>query len=91
MKTLCDGSRRPVRGERHGLKATTTRHTSAVCPVCRQTLRVARVMGVFEFPRHLAKDKAGEKTKDSAKVKATVTAKPKAKAKTPSRAKAKAK
>ena len=50
MKTLCDGSRRPVRGERHGLKATTTRHTSAVCPVCRQTLRVARVMGVFEFP-----------------------------------------
>lgn len=88
MKTLCDGSRRPVRGERHGLKATSTRHTSAICPVCQQTLRVARVMGVFEFPRHLAKDNAGEKTRDSATVKATAKAKPAAKAKTPSRARA---
>jgi hypothetical protein len=83
MKTLCDGSRRPVRGERHGLKATSTRHTSATCPVCKQALRVAKVMGVFEFPRHLAKDsakvKAKAKAKVNAKVKVNVKAKTKAK------------
>jgi hypothetical protein len=55
MKTLCDGSRRPVRGERHQLKSTASRHSSAVCPVCKRRVTVNKVLGVLEFPRHLAK------------------------------------
>lgn len=54
MKTLCEGSRRPVRGERHQLQSTASRHSSAVCPVCKQRVTVARVLGVMEFPRHRA-------------------------------------
>lgn len=58
MKNLCDGSRRPVRGERHELKTTTeTRHAKATCPVCKRELRVVRVQGVLEFPRHPALEK----------------------------------
>ena len=45
MKTLCEGSRRPVRGERHQLKSTASRHSSAVCPVCNQRMTVNRVLG----------------------------------------------
>jgi hypothetical protein len=60
MKKLCDGSRRPVRGQRHQLKQTSSRHAQATCPVCRQPLRVVSVMGVLEFPRHEAKGKGGE-------------------------------
>jgi hypothetical protein len=52
MNKLCDGSRRPVRGERHQLKTSTTGHMKACCPVCKRRLTVARVMGVVEFPRH---------------------------------------
>jgi hypothetical protein len=34
LKKLCDGSRRPVRGERHQLKQTRSWHAQAICPVC---------------------------------------------------------
>ena len=57
MKDLCDGSRRPVRGERHQLKATATRHASATCPVCKRRLMVVRILGILEFPRHSASAK----------------------------------
>ena len=57
MKQLCDGSRRPVRGKRHGLQSTSSRHAQATCPVCQQELRVVSIMGVVEFPRHEAKAK----------------------------------
>jgi hypothetical protein len=57
MKTLCDGSRRPVRGERHELKSTASRHSSAVCPICKRRLTVTKKMGVLEFPRHPVKEK----------------------------------
>jgi hypothetical protein len=55
MKKLCEGSRRPVRGKRHQLQQTSSRHAQAICPVCRQPLRVVSIMGVLEFPRHPAK------------------------------------
>ncbi len=54
MKILCEGSRRPVRGERHQLQSTASRHSSAVCPVCKQRVTVTKVLGVMEFPRHRA-------------------------------------
>jgi hypothetical protein len=57
MKKLCDGSRRPVRGERHEVKTTASRHSSAICPVCKRRMTVMRVLGILEFPRHLAKTK----------------------------------
>ena len=56
MKNLCEGSRRPVRGERHQLQTTSTRHAQATCPVCRQSMRVIWVLGVLEFSRHRAKE-----------------------------------
>jgi hypothetical protein len=52
MDKLCDGSRRPVRGERHNLETSATGHMKASCPVCKRRLAVSRVMGVVEFPRH---------------------------------------
>jgi hypothetical protein len=52
MEKLCDGSRRPVRGERHQLETSTSGHMKASCPVCKRRLFVTRVMGVVEFPRH---------------------------------------
>jgi len=57
MKKLCDGSRRPVRGERHQLESMPSRHSKATCPVCKRRLIVIRIMGILEFPRHLASDK----------------------------------
>jgi hypothetical protein len=57
MKILCEGSRRPVRGERHQLKSTASRHMSAICPVCKQRMTVSRIMGTVEFPRHSPKKK----------------------------------
>ena len=57
MRIVCEGSRRPVRGQRHQLKTTSSRHAQATCPVCQQRLRVVWVMGVLEFPRHEAKVK----------------------------------
>jgi hypothetical protein len=61
MESLCDGSRRPVRGSRHNLVTSKTGHMKATCPVCKKTLTVSRVMGVVEFPRHEAK-KSSEKS-----------------------------
>jgi hypothetical protein len=55
VKTLCDGSRRPVRGARHHLKTSPSGHMKARCPVCRRVLVVSRVLGIVEFPRHEAK------------------------------------
>lgn len=52
MNTLCEGSRRPVRGKRHQLKSSASGHLKAVCPVCKRRLRVKRIMGAIEFPRH---------------------------------------
>jgi hypothetical protein len=52
MKQLCAGSRRPVRGTRHRLKVSSTGHMEATCPVCKRRLKVRRVLGVVEFPRH---------------------------------------
>ena len=52
MKDICDGSRRPVRGERHHLKTSASGHMKARCPVCKRTLAVTRVLGLIEFPRH---------------------------------------
>jgi hypothetical protein len=54
MNELCEGSRRPVRGTRHHLDASNSGHMTAHCPVCKQQLRVSRVLGVIEFPRHKA-------------------------------------
>jgi hypothetical protein len=54
MNELCEGSRRPVRGSRHQLDASDSGHMTAHCPVCKQQLRVSRVLGVIEFPRHKA-------------------------------------
>ena len=58
MKNVCDGSRRPVRGERHKLKTSGSGHMEATCPVCGRRLVVSRVMGIIEFPRH-ANGKSG--------------------------------
>jgi hypothetical protein len=52
MENLCDGSRRPVRGERHRLKMSGSGHMEATCPVCKRRIVVRRIMGVVEFPRH---------------------------------------
>ena len=52
MEQLCDGSRRPVVGARHELKTLKSGHQTATCPVCRRRLKVKRVLGVLEFPRH---------------------------------------
>jgi hypothetical protein len=52
MDKLCDGSRRPVRGERHQLTTSPSGHMKATCPVCKRRLTVSRVLGVIEFPRH---------------------------------------
>ena len=52
MDKICDGSRRPVRGERHKLKTSRSGHMTAVCPTCKRLLTVRRIMGVVEFPRH---------------------------------------
>jgi hypothetical protein len=57
LKKLCEGSRRPVRGKRHELQQTSSRHAQATCPVCQQTLRVVSMMRVLKFPRHPAKAK----------------------------------
>ena len=52
VKTLCDGSRRPVRGERHHLVTSASGHMKARCPVCKRVMTVSRVLGTVEFPRH---------------------------------------
>ena len=52
MKEVCDGSRRPVRGERHKLKTNRSGHMHAVCPVCKRVVPVKRMFGVIEFTRH---------------------------------------
>ena len=57
MKKLCEGSRRPVRGQRHQLKSSASGHTQVTCPVCQQQLRAVSILGVLEFPRHEAKVK----------------------------------
>lgn len=57
MNKVCEGSRRPVRGERHQRESSASRHAQAICPVCQQQLRVVSVLGVLEFPRHQAKEK----------------------------------
>jgi hypothetical protein len=61
MQDLCDGSRRSVRGERHELNTSTTRHMTATCPVCKRTLTVKRVLGVLEFPRHERREKKAQR------------------------------
>jgi hypothetical protein len=52
MENLCEGSRRPVRGERHRLKMSGSGHMEATCPVCKRRIVVRRIMGIVEFPRH---------------------------------------
>ena len=52
MKEVCDGSRRPVRGERHKLKTDASGHMHAVCPVCKRAVPVKKMYGVIEFTRH---------------------------------------
>ena len=52
LDNLCDGSRRPVRGERHKLKTSPSGHMNAICPVCKRKVTVKRVLGVVEFTRH---------------------------------------
>ena len=52
VENLCDGSRRPVLGERHYLETSASGHMRARCPVCKARMVVRRVMGVIEFPRH---------------------------------------
>ena len=55
MKELCDGSRRPVHAQRHGLKPLASRHSEARCPVCKRPMVVVRILGKLEFPRHHVK------------------------------------
>ena len=55
MKELCDGSRRPVHAQRHGLKPLASRHSEARCPVCKRQMVVVRILGKLEFPRHHVK------------------------------------
>ena len=59
MQDLCDGSRRSVRGARHELNMSDTRHMTATCPVCKRSLTIKRVLGVLEFPRHEKRQRQG--------------------------------
>jgi hypothetical protein len=59
MKEVCDGSRRPVRGERHKLKTDSSGHMHATCPVCKRVVPVKKMYGVIEFTRHEARSTTG--------------------------------